>query len=103
VSRLNPNLRARSALPAGAPAAWAFLFAIPSFYWAAGMVVYAVTNFFQHGLMLLDVIETPDSLGRSALHWHFFFWAPWWLLGGVLFVVARSAPSLASRAEPAVN
>jgi hypothetical protein len=58
----------------------------------AGIIVYAVVNFLQHGLMLIDVIATPKSLGRFALHWHFFFWDPWWLLGGVLFIVAaRSA------------
>jgi Protein of unknown function (DUF3995) len=160
VSRLHLTPQAGSARPALAVTAWAFLFAIPSFYWAAGgsigedtiaadveealgalgepwfvaltgvakvmagllplalilvpldhaprrvlgllialigagMIVYAAANFLQHGLMLLNAIDTPDSLGRSALHWHFFFWDPWWLLGGALFVVAaRSAQSV---------
>ena len=163
VSRLNLTPRGRRPLPACAAAAWAFLFAIPSFYWAAGgsigedtiaadieqalgalgepwfvaltgvakvivgllllalvlvpldntprrtltlgvgligvgMIAYAVANFLQHGLMLFDAIDTPDSLGRSALHWHFFFWDPWWLLGGVLFIVAARS---ARRAKPA--
>jgi hypothetical protein len=158
VSTLNQAMR--SPLTAYAAAAWAFLFAIPSIYWAAGgsigeetiaadieealgelgepwfvaltgiakviagllplalvlvpldntprhalalvvaligvgMILYAVANLIEHGLMLPDVIDTPGSLGRSALHWHFFFWDPWWLLGGILFVVAaRCALSL---------
>jgi hypothetical protein len=64
----------------------------------AGMIAYAVADMLEHSLMLMDFIETPGALGRNALHWHFFFWDLWWLLGGLLFVASgRSAK------KPAVN
>jgi hypothetical protein len=66
-----------------------------------GLIVFAVANLLQHGLMLLDIIDTPSPLGRMALHWHFFFWDPWWLLGGVLFLVAARSAQL--RSSPPVQ
>jgi hypothetical protein len=53
-----------------------------------GLLVYAVANFVQHGLMEAGAIETPDSLGESAVTWHHVGWDPVWLLGGVLFTAA---------------
>jgi hypothetical protein len=41
-----------------------------------GMIVYAGASFLQNGLMFLDIIATADSLGSSAVRWHFFFWDP---------------------------
>lgn len=58
--------------------------------WGGGltMILYGASLMVQHGLMLTDVIDRPESLDGTALRWHFFFWDPWWLLGGALFALA---------------
>ncbi len=58
--------------------------------WAAGgvLVVYGAALQIQHGLMLTRLVDTPDALGITAARWHFWLWDPWWLLGGVLFLLA---------------
>ena len=58
--------------------------------WAAGgfLVVYGAALQIQHGLMLARLVDTPDALGTTAARWHFWLWDPWWLLGGVLFLLA---------------
>jgi Protein of unknown function (DUF3995) len=53
-----------------------------------GLLLYAVANFVQHGLMEAGAIDTPDSLGESAVTWHLVLWDPVWLLGGILFTAA---------------
>jgi hypothetical protein len=53
-----------------------------------GLLVYAVANFGQHGLMAIGAIETPDALGETAVTWHLALWDPVWLLGGALFTGA---------------
>jgi hypothetical protein len=25
---------------------------------------------------------------RTVLHWYTFLWGPWWLMGGILFLIA---------------
>jgi hypothetical protein len=58
--------------------------------WAAGIifVVYALVNLIQHGLMGLGVNEIAPMIGTSsAVLWHLLFWDPFWLLGGVLFIL----------------
>ena len=61
--------------------------------WAtgAGITLYAVANFVQHGLMAAGLIATPDALGTSAVAWHLALWDPFWLLGGLLFLGATRA------------
>jgi hypothetical protein len=141
----------RATWPAYAACAWALLFALPSFYWAAGgevgmetiardpdaislindpvvvfatgvlkvlggllalalvqpwgstfrhplrliawigggcCVLYGGALLIQHGLMVAGAIDTPDVLGAIAVRWHFWFWDPWWIVGGVLFGLA---------------
>lgn len=58
--------------------------------WGGGlsMILYGASLMVQHGLMLTDVIDRQESLDATALRWHFFFWDPWWLLGGILFALA---------------
>jgi Protein of unknown function (DUF3995) len=52
------------------------------------LIVYALANFAQHGLMAAGAVDTPESLGASAVDWHLVLWDPFWLLGGVLFTAA---------------
>lgn len=58
--------------------------------WAGGAlaILYGVATMAQHGLMVAGVIATPEGLGEAAARWHLLFWDPWWLLGGILFLVA---------------
>jgi len=70
---------------------------------AALLIVYAIANFVDHGLMEAGVRNIPEALGSDAVRWHLLLWDPWWLLGGVLFAVAawqyRFAPALAAHRD----
>jgi hypothetical protein len=50
------------------------------------------------GLRLLGALAVPADAWPS-LRWHVFLWDPWWLLGGILFLVTAR---LARRREPCV-
>lgn len=58
--------------------------------WLAGILLalYGAANLIQHGLMVARLIRVPDGLGETAASWHLFFWDPFWLLGGILFLLA---------------
>lgn len=58
--------------------------------WAGGALaaLYGGASMIQHGLMVASVIPIPTGLGATAARWHLFFWDPWWLTGGLLFLVA---------------
>lgn len=49
------------------------------------LFLYGGASWLQHGLMVAHSIPTPLGLGRAAALWHFLFWDPWWMLGGILF------------------
>jgi hypothetical protein len=53
-----------------------------------GFSLYGAASFIQHALMLGRVIALPAGLGVAAARWHLFLWDPWWVAGGVLFVMA---------------
>lgn len=58
--------------------------------WIAGglITLYGAANLVQHGLMEAGAVDTPDGLGSEAVTWHLALWDPWWLLGGILFLLA---------------
>ena len=59
--------------------------------WGAGLlfVLYAVGNAIQHLMMLTGASPIAQLLGtETAVRWHLFFWDPFWLIGGVLFLAA---------------
>lgn len=59
--------------------------------WLAGIlfVLYAVGNAVQHILMLTGGMSIARTLGNAeAVRWHMFFWDPFWLVGGLLFIAA---------------
>lgn len=62
--------------------------------WGAGLagslfVLYALGNAVQHLLMLTGSLPVARTIGTlEAVRWHLFFWDPFWLLGGMLFVAA---------------
>lgn len=58
--------------------------------WGGGVLalLYGAASLLQHALMVAGVIATPAGLGAAAARWHLLLWDPWWLLGGILFLVA---------------
>ena len=54
----------------------------------AGLALYGMANFAGHLVMLTGVDDVPEALGRTAVYWHTFLWDPYWVLGGVLFLMA---------------
>jgi hypothetical protein len=68
----------------------------------AGITLYALANLVQHALMATGAISTPDALGPDALPWHLALWDPFWLLGGLLFLIA-AAPVRDARRPPRVE
>jgi hypothetical protein len=56
--------------------------------WGVGifMFLYAGANFGARAIMALGIIETPESMRTSAARWHLWFWNPWWMLGGILYI-----------------
>jgi hypothetical protein len=67
--------------------------------WGSGtlMVLYGGASWVQEGLMVTGVIRIPAGLGHTAALWHTLLWDPWWLLGGILFVMAAWAYSRSGR------
>ena len=58
--------------------------------WAAGgfMAIYGLAGTTQALLMELDLTDIPESFGADVVRWYLFFWEPFWLLGGILFILA---------------
>jgi Protein of unknown function (DUF3995) len=63
--------------------------------WVAGglLTLYGAANLIQHGLMKAGAVDTPSGLGSEAATWHLVLWDPWWLLGGILFLLAAREAS----------
>lgn len=61
--------------------------------WGAGvfLVLYGGAGLIEAGLMEAGVIRIPESMGARAVRWYVLFWKPWWLLGGLLFILAARA------------
>jgi hypothetical protein len=70
-------------------AAWSAVAILALYEGAASLV--------QHALMVSGVIATPAGLGATAARWHLYLWDPWWLLGGVLILVAAREYQRATR------
>lgn len=60
---------------------------------AAGVLLtlYGVAGFVEKALMLSGVIDIPESMGRGPAWWYLVIWEPWWILGGVLFLLTAHA------------
>lgn len=59
--------------------------------WTAGILftLYGLANLVQHGLMVFGINEIAAMVGtHTAALWHFLFWDAFWLLGGILFILA---------------
>jgi len=58
--------------------------------WVAGvgMLLYGGANLAVRAVMAVGLLATPESMHSDAARWHLVLWDPWWVLGGVLFVIA---------------
>jgi Protein of unknown function (DUF3995) len=69
--------------------------------WLTGilLVLYGIISLATNALIVAGAIDTPQSLGSAAARWHLIVWDPWWVLGGVLFILAaRSRSYVATQA-----
>lgn len=57
---------------------------------SAGVLLtsYALLNLGARAIQAVGLIPTPDSMYSAAAWWHLLFWDPWFLAGGVLFLLA---------------
>jgi hypothetical protein len=67
---------------------------------AGGVAAYGLANLIQHALFVAGALDVPDGLGESAARWHLAVWDPWWILGGVLLLVATARTRAVEPAEP---
>lgn len=59
--------------------------------WGAGILLtlYGIGNLIQHSLMATGSSPIAGLLGTpEAVRWHMLLWDPFWILGGILFLVA---------------
>ncbi len=67
------------------------------------VAIYGVASLAQHALMIGGVVGTPVALGRTAAFWHLVLWDPWWIAGGLLFVVSARQPRSMARQGPTIR
>ncbi len=58
--------------------------------WTAGIVCisYGGLNLLARFIMTVGIIPTPAAMHSDAALWHLVLWDPWWVLGGVLLILA---------------
>jgi hypothetical protein len=64
-----------------------------TFLMGAGILLtlYGVAGFVEKALMVSGAIDIPASMGKGPARWYLAFWEPWWILGGVLFLLTANA------------
>lgn len=57
--------------------------------WGIGVVytLYGVAQFIDKVLMVTGVRSVPEAMGDDAVIWYLVLWEPFWMLGGVLFLL----------------
>lgn len=60
------------------------------------LTLYGAAGFVEKALMVAGVIDTPDAMGEGPARWYLAVWEPWWILGGVLFLLTANAMRLPS-------
>lgn len=57
--------------------------------WGVGGVytLHGVANFIDKVLMATGLRSIPDAMGDDAVIWYLVVWEPFWILGGVLFLL----------------
>lgn len=52
------------------------------------MALYALANLGARAIQAIGLIPTPASMDTAAAWWHLLLWDPWFLVGGLLFLLA---------------
>ena len=57
--------------------------------WGVGALytLYGLLGFIEKLLMALGILDVPSGLGEGAVIWYLLLWEPFWILGGVLFLL----------------
>jgi hypothetical protein len=63
------------------------------------LTLYGVAGFIEKALMLSGVIGLPAAMGEGPARWYLVLWEPWWILGGVLFLLTANAMRLPAGAQ----
>jgi hypothetical protein len=66
---------------------------------AGGLLLYGGVVWIQALLWETGVQDTPASVGATAARWKLIFWEPFWVLGGVLSLLAIRNISKGRRAD----
>ena len=53
-----------------------------------GLALYGSIPLTLEGLVLSGVVHVSGPVDWEGVRWHFWLWDPWWLLGGILFLLA---------------
>ncbi len=58
--------------------------------WTAGIIftLYGIAGIVEKLLWETGARDIPASFGDDRVRWYLFFWDPFWLLGGLLFLIA---------------
>lgn len=70
--------------------------------WLTGalLTLYGIANLVDHARMVAGLRAIPPVLGERAARWHLVFWDPFWLLGGILFLMAARTSGRQAWREP---
>ncbi|MGH2531536.1 MAG: DUF3995 domain-containing protein [Thermomicrobiales bacterium] len=71
--------------------------------WGGGIfvILYEGASWIEAALMGAGVIDFPASLGADAVRWNLLLWRPWWVVGGVLFLLTARDFGRRTRSSPA--
>lgn len=88
-------------LPAGWKATLAWLGGI-------GLTLYGGVQLLVEGLVLAGVVHVNGPIDWQGMRWHVWLWDPWWLLGGIFYLLAawqyqRSRGQKRQNAHPVVE
>jgi uncharacterized membrane protein YedE/YeeE len=53
-----------------------------------GMVLHGGAGLIKVGLMEAGIVSIPSVIGSESVHWYLMLWEPFWLVGGILFIIA---------------
>ena len=71
--------------PRWLPSGWRFALA---WIGGVGLALYGGVQLVIEGLVLGGAIRVSGPVDWEGLRWHVWLWDPWWLLGGILFLLA---------------
>ena len=67
------------------PPIWKLVLALVG---GAAMALYGGVNLVVEWLLVIGAIHIDGVVVTEGIRWHAWIWDPWWLLGGILFLLA---------------